>query len=168
MLKVILVVLSLLVSTSAVGDNKPSLRELDALNSRINEQIKYMPDEFQYGIPEYWVNPIIRGDLGVDPFALDRSLESNPSVKWILGGLNGDCEDYVLAKRSVLIEQGYGDYVSIATAWVRGEGYHAVLVVQAKEGEYVLDNLHRLAHKKQDLRYNWHLIQKGKRWFKIQ
>ena len=157
MFRVIVLLFSLLVSTSAVGDNKPSLRELDALNSRINEQIKYMPDEFQYGIPEYWVNPIM----------LDKSLESNPSVKWILGGLNGDCEDYVLAKRSVLIEQGYGDYVSIATAWVRGEGYHAVLVVQAKEGEYVLDNLHRLAHKKQDLGYNWHLIQKGKRWFKI-
>ena len=158
MLKVIIVVISLLASTSAVGDNKPSLRELDALNSRINQQIKYMPDEFQYGIPEYWV----------DPFALDRNLESNPSVKWILGGLNGDCEDYVLAKRSVLIEQGYGDYVSIATAWVRGEGYHAVLVVQAKEGEYVLDNLHRLAQTKQDLGYNWHLIQKGKRWYRIQ
>jgi predicted transglutaminase-like cysteine proteinase len=132
-----------LVSTSAVGDNKPSLRELDLLNAGINQQIKYMTDLQQYGVADWWVDP------------------AQTDTRY------GDCEDYVLAKRSVLIEQGYGDYVSIATAWVRGEGYHAVLVVQAQEGEYVLDNLHRLAHKKQDLGYNWHLIQKGKRWYKI-
>lgn len=54
----------------------------------------------------------------------------------------GDCEDYVLAKRQALIAAGVSpDALSIAVVRTqRGEG-HAVLLARTAQGEYVLDNL---------------------------
>jgi len=54
---------------------------------------------------------------------------------------SGDCEDFALAKRRKLIEQGFPvGALRIAVARTnRGEG-HAVLVVRTSSGEMVLDN----------------------------
>src|SRR5690606_23222094 len=54
----------------------------------------------------------------------------------------GDCEDFVLAKRRLLIEQGW-DPSTLLIAVVRqsnGDG-HAVLMVRTDRGDLVLDNL---------------------------
>lgn len=61
--------------------------------------------------------------------------------KWSLGVSTGDCEDYVLAKRSALIRAGIAPgALRIATARTRqGEG-HAVLIVKTSKGDLVLDN----------------------------
>lgn len=54
----------------------------------------------------------------------------------------GDCEDYVLLKRKLLIEEGFPRQALLVTVVKdeRGDG-HAVLTVKTTNGEFVLDNL---------------------------
>lgn len=61
---------------------------------------------------------------------------------WTVGASSGDCEDYVLAKRSALIKAGI-PASSLRIAYVktkRGEG-HAILVVKTNGKDLVLDNM---------------------------
>jgi len=53
----------------------------------------------------------------------------------------GDCEDYVLAKRRLLIQAGWPREALFVTVGrdKRGDG-HAVLTVKTDKGEFVLDN----------------------------
>lgn len=55
----------------------------------------------------------------------------------------GDCEDYVLLKRRLLIQEGFPKQALLVTVVKdeRGDG-HAVLTVKTDKGEYILDNLH--------------------------
>ena len=54
---------------------------------------------------------------------------------------HGDCEDYVLAKRRLLIQAGWPREALLVTVVrdKRGDG-HAVLTVKTDKGEFVLDN----------------------------
>lgn len=61
---------------------------------------------------------------------------------WTLNARAGDCEDYVLAKRMELIEQGLPpSALRIAQVRTRKGAGHAVLVVNTDQGDVVLDNL---------------------------
>lgn len=61
---------------------------------------------------------------------------------WELNPASGDCEDYVLSKRSALIRQGVSaGALRIAYTHTRRGEPHAVLVVRTSDGDYVLDNL---------------------------
>lgn len=61
---------------------------------------------------------------------------------WNLNPAEGDCEDYVLTKRSMLIRNGISaGSLRIAYTHTRRGEPHAVLVVRTSEGDYVLDNL---------------------------
>lgn len=61
---------------------------------------------------------------------------------WELNPTSGDCEDYVLSKRSALIRQGVSaGALRIAYTHTRSGAPHAVLIVRTSEGDYVLDNL---------------------------
>lgn len=61
---------------------------------------------------------------------------------WELNPTSGDCEDYVLTKRSALIRQGVSaGALRIAYTHTRRGEPHAVLVVKTSQGDYVLDNL---------------------------
>jgi predicted transglutaminase-like cysteine proteinase len=53
----------------------------------------------------------------------------------------GDCEDYVLLKRHLLIKAGWPRAALLVTVVrdQRGDG-HAVLTVRTTKGEFVLDN----------------------------
>lgn len=63
---------------------------------------------------------------------------------WKVGGQAGDCEDYALAKREMLIRLGVpSSALRIATGHLRNGEYHAVLVVRTDRGDLVLDNLAR-------------------------
>lgn len=77
---------------------------------------------------------------------VNRSIKPKRDAKgtdrWTIGSAQGDCEEYVLAKRSKLIRAGVpAGALRIATARTRkGEG-HAVLIVKTSRGDLVLDNL---------------------------
>jgi predicted transglutaminase-like cysteine proteinase len=61
---------------------------------------------------------------------------------WSYPGVAGDCEDYVLLKRQMLIEKGFSASDLLITVVRRpdGEG-HAVLTLRTSKGDFVLDNL---------------------------
>ena len=88
--------------------------DLVRVNAYFNEQVKPVTDQEHWGVVERWSYP-------TDGY--------------------GDCEDYVLAKRRMLIKAGWPREALLITV-VRdknGEG-HAVLTVKTDKGEYVLDN----------------------------
>jgi len=98
---------------SRVPATSQRLAELDAVNRAINTAIQPATDIEVYGVTEYWTLPSTRGD----------------------------CEDYALLKRKVLIERGWPAAALLMTV-VRdetGDG-HAVLTVRTSNGDYVLDN----------------------------
>ena len=70
-----------------------------------------------------------------------RPRRDNTDV-WTLNPTSGDCEDYVLSKRSALIRKGVpGGALRIAYTHTRRGEPHAVLVVRTSQGDFVLDNL---------------------------
>lgn len=90
---------------------------VERLNRAVNSRIKHASDERSYGVSDYWTVP-----TGAFP--------------------RGDCEDYVLAKRTALIEIGVpAEQLSIALVDTRWGESHAVLLLSTHKGEYVLDNL---------------------------
>ena len=54
----------------------------------------------------------------------------------------GDCEDYVLLKRKILVERGFPRQSLLVTVVIdrQGDG-HAVLTVKTDHGDFVLDNM---------------------------
>jgi predicted transglutaminase-like cysteine proteinase len=84
------------------------------INTWINETIKPLTDIEHWGVADHWSYP----DDGY-----------------------GDCEDYVLLKRRMLIQSGWPREALLVTV-VRDEKDegHAVLTVTTDKGDYILDN----------------------------
>ena len=84
------------------------------VNAEVNQAIKPLTDIAHWGIVERWSYP----DDGY-----------------------GDCEDYVLLKRRMLIEDGWprGALLITVVRDRKGDG-HAVLTVKTDKGEFILDN----------------------------
>jgi predicted transglutaminase-like cysteine proteinase len=92
----------------------PAWKDLTRVNLWVNGHIKPMTDLEHYGVIEKWTYP-------EDGY--------------------GDCEDYVLLKRRMLMESGWPREALLVTV-VRdrhGDG-HAVLTVKTDKGELILDN----------------------------
>jgi predicted transglutaminase-like cysteine proteinase len=88
--------------------------DLLKVNRWVNDNVKPMTDMDHWGVIEKW-------SLPTDGY--------------------GDCEDYVLLKRKMLVDAGWPREALLITV-VRdrkGEG-HAVLTVKTDKGEYILDN----------------------------
>jgi predicted transglutaminase-like cysteine proteinase len=89
-------------------------KDLQRINLWVNTNVKPMTDMDHWGVVERWNYP----DDGY-----------------------GDCEDYVLQKRKMLLQAGWPREALLITV-VRdknGDG-HAVLTVKTDKGEYILDN----------------------------
>lgn len=71
----------------------------------------------------------------------DREMFGRDEV-WSYPTTRGDCEDYVLLKRRMLIDAGWPPSALLITVVrkANGEG-HAVLTVRTDRGDFVLDNL---------------------------
>jgi len=89
-------------------------KELGRINRLVNTRIKPMTDLEHHGVVEKWSYP----DDGY-----------------------GDCEDYVLLKRRMLMEAGWPREALLITVVrdQRDDG-HAVLTVKTDQGEFILDN----------------------------
>ncbi len=74
--------------------------------------------------------------------AIRPQAERGSTDRWQLNPTSGDCEDYVLSKRSALVRKGIpAGSLRIAYTHTRRGEPHAVLVVKTSQGSYVLDNL---------------------------
>jgi len=94
--------------------SKAAWRDLVALNDQVNRAIEPVTDLENYGKAEWWAYP---------------------------ANGKGDCEDYVLLKRKLLIDAGWPRSALLITVVrdKKGDG-HAVLMVKTDRGEFVLDN----------------------------
>jgi predicted transglutaminase-like cysteine proteinase len=91
-------------------------RQIEEVNAAVNTEIAPVTDLELYGKAEVWTYPTTKGD----------------------------CEDYVLLKRRILIERGFPESTLLITV-VRDENNegHAVLTVRTDAGDFVLDNKRR-------------------------
>lgn len=71
----------------------------------------------------------------------DREMHDVEEV-WSYPQVEGDCEDYVLLKRRMLMERGFKarDLLITVVRKRNGEG-HAVLTLRTSKGDFILDNL---------------------------
>jgi predicted transglutaminase-like cysteine proteinase len=94
--------------------SKAAWRDMQLLNARVNRAVEPVTDEDNYGTVEHWGYPTDG---------------------------KGDCEDYVLLKRLLLIQAGWPRSALLITVVrdKKGDG-HAVLMVKTDRGEFVLDN----------------------------
>lgn len=89
------------------------MKELDELNRVVNRSIKPATDMELYGVTELWTLPKEQGD----------------------------CEDYALLKRHLLMKKGWPASSLLLTVVrdEKGEG-HAVLTARTSAGDFFLDN----------------------------
>lgn len=130
--------------TARLAPGQPVSYDLARLVNRVvNEATRYASDQSVYGRSEYWT---------------------------VADG-RGDCEDYALAKRAMLLAEGADPrHLRLATAWTDRREYHLVLVVTTDRGDLVLDARHPEPMPRQALEflgYRWALIEEGGRWFAV-
>lgn len=94
--------------------NQKTWSRLVDVNAAVNSMVKPVTDLEMWGKEEVW---------------------SYPSNK-------GDCEDYVLLKRKILMKSGVPENNLLITVVRQSDGSgHAVLTVSTNQGDFVLDNL---------------------------
>jgi predicted transglutaminase-like cysteine proteinase len=120
-------------------------RELNTINSEVNRNIV----------------PVITPGNGA-------------TEKWIISPAAGDCKDYAITKRHLLLARGWPSRALLLSEVVLPSGeHHLLLVVRVKEGDLVLDNLNddiRLAAMTYD-QYIWTRIQSPQNprfWMRVQ
>jgi predicted transglutaminase-like cysteine proteinase len=92
-----------------------AMKEIERVGKWVNAHVKPVPDMGHWGVIDKW-------DYPADG--------------------KGDCEDYALFKRKILIEKGFPRQALLMTV-VKDEHHegHAVLTVKTNAGEFVLDNM---------------------------
>jgi len=106
--------------------NSHSLAE--RINSKVNASVTYKSDLEQYSTPEFWKE----------------------------AGAFGDCEDYALRKRELLLESGFARKdLHLAWCWDETEAYHCVLLCRTDNGWFVLDNRYTWPMTPKSLPYKW-------------
>lgn len=109
------------------------IRLASSINTKVNLQTTAIDDHVQYGREEHWALPTTRG---------------------------GDCEDFVLLKKKILIKNGVaGKNLLIATVLDRSLNSHAVLILRTQNGDLVLDNLTNDIHLWKDTGYTFLKLQ---------
>lgn len=90
-------------------------KDIQSVNLLVNHAIQPVSDMDHWGVVDQW-------DYPTDG--------------------KGDCEDFALAKRRLLVERGYPRQALLMTVVkeANGDG-HAVLTVRTNRGEFVLDNM---------------------------
>lgn len=91
------------------------LQLIRAVNRKVNRQIRDVADNIQYRREDYWTLPTSGG---------------------------GDCEDFALLKKMELVRAGIAPQrLLLATVLDHKRRSHAVLVLRADNGDFILDNL---------------------------
>jgi len=132
-----------LIAEPGVNSSFPAMtsefwRQLETVNRTVNVTVRSVSDVAHYGLEDFWELPF-------------------------QGGQNaGDCEDYVLQKRQMLLARGIPmaalSIALVKTSW--GEP-HAVLLVRSAQGDYVLDNLTPWIKPWAEVSYSWIKWQSG-------
>lgn len=99
----------------------------DRINRDVNARVSYRYDKDAYGEIEYW-----------EP-----------------AGTFGDCEDYALEKRRILLASGWpADSLGLVVCRYAGGG-HCCLWVDTDQGSYILDNNYEALMPPDLLPFDW-------------
>ena len=111
------------------------------INREVNESVSYKTDLEQYSTPEFWKE----------------------------AGAFGDCEDYALRKRELLLNAGFARKdLHLALCWDETGAYHCVLLVDTDNGWYALDNRHSAPMPPSSLGYTWDkALREDGKWYAI-
>ena len=116
-------------SSGPLSLNAETWDTLEGVNTATNRAIAPRADLNHYGVDEYWTIP-------ADGY--------------------GDCDDYVLAKRSALIAKGIPETaLRIAIVFTPRFVRHTVLIVSTDKGTFVLDNLRNEIVSWDKAEYGW-------------
>jgi predicted transglutaminase-like cysteine proteinase len=97
----------------------------ERINSDVNASVTYKSDLEQFGVPEFWQE----------------------------AGKFGDCEDYALLKRALLLNAGWPqDKQFLACCWVETGEYHCILLCNTSKGWY---NRYTWPMSPKSLPYRW-------------
>ena len=97
----------------AVRLSQSNWAQLISINGHVNQTIRPVTDQDQYRTEEFWTYPTSAGD----------------------------CEDYALLKRRMLINAGWPETALLITVVRENDGGgHAVLTVRTDRGDLILDN----------------------------
>lgn len=99
----------------AIDLTPAAFQKIETVNARVNARVDPVADADHAGVPDAWDYP---------------------------GDDKGDCEDYALLKRRLLMEAGFPRAALLMTVVkdAHGDG-HAVLMARTSRGDFVLDNL---------------------------
>ena len=126
-------------TASRVEVSADVLPAVKKINLQINNKITWQSDLDRYGLEERWTMPL----------AFDL-------------GKFGDCEDFALEKRRLLLEMGIPEgALALATTTSKATGSHALLVTRTTQGDYVLDNTTPWVLPWTETDYKWITIQEG-------
>jgi predicted transglutaminase-like cysteine proteinase len=92
---------------------------INAINTRVNQRIRYMTDMEAQGVVDYWQEPLETVTL-----------------------LHGDCEDYAILKYYLLLHAGFTrEQLALVIGRIVSTGeLHAVLVAESERGWRLLDS----------------------------
>jgi len=132
-------------AAAPVALNDDLWRELQDVNNHFNTTITAVSDQDLYGVPEFWTIP---------------------------ASGYGDCEDFVLLKRRMLVDDGFSpaDLLITVVLQPNGEG-HAVLTVRTDRGDFILDNMRNKVMLWSDTEYTYLKRQASDnpgRWVRLQ
>jgi len=98
-----------------VNLTQDAFKEIDHINKAVNKAVTPVSDMDHWGVLDQWDYPADH---------------------------KGDCEDYALLKRKILIDEGFPRQALLMTVVKdeQNEG-HAILTVKTNHGEFILDNL---------------------------
>ncbi|MBD2746329.1 transglutaminase-like cysteine peptidase [Microvirga sp. BT688] len=114
------------------------MSQMQQINSHVNSTIREVSDLEQYGREDVWALPT--------------------SGK-------GDCEDFAMLKRKMLIERGWPSSALSITVGATAQGEaHAVLLVSTAQGQYILDNLTSSILSPERTGHVFHSRQSGRAW----
>ncbi|RKE84850.1 transglutaminase-like cysteine peptidase [Rhizobium sp. AG855] len=130
--------------TGPLGLTEPLWKTMLEVNYTVNSSITPLTDMEIYGVEERWAYP--------------RTV--------------GDCEDFALLKRKMLIDRGFDPTDLLITVVLQpsGEG-HAVLTVRTDHGDFILDNMRNKVLLWSDTEYTYLKRQSStdpSRWVKLQ
>jgi len=112
----------------------------ERINSQVNASVQYKTDLEQYDKPEFWV-------------------EANTL---------GDCEDYALLKRKLLLEQGWPqEKLGLCICYMPNGQGHCVLWVETDKGSFILDNNYNWPVSPLDTNYTWESMLCNGKWLKL-
>lgn len=103
--------------------------------------------------------------------AIEPRVEEPGIDRWEEDPRFGDCEDYALTKRKVLLAAGLpAGALRLATAYTEHGEYHAVLTVATTAGTLVLDNRFPTVRDWRSMPYRWVTLQRPDwpfRWLRL-